>query len=90
MEILPNLLEKLAKNKEILLKIKVFPGASCNGFTGETADGWLKISISAPPEDGKANLELIRFLAKTFKIKKYQLELVGGQSSRRKIVRLWI
>ncbi len=90
MEKLPDLLEKLANNKEIILKIKVFPGASQNLIKGETADGWLKIAISAPPEDGKANLELIKFLAKTCKIKKYQIEIISGQMDRHKTVRLWI
>ncbi len=90
METLPILLEKLANNKEIILKLKVFPGASQNLIKGEMVDGWLKIDISAPPEDGKANLELVKFLAKTFKIKKYQIELINGQADRRKTVRLWI
>lgn len=90
MEMLPDLLEKLANNKEIVLKVKVFPGASQNLVKGETVDGLLKINISAPPEGGKANLEVIKFLAKTFKIKKYQVEIISGQTDRRKTVRLWI
>ncbi len=90
MEILTVLLEKLANNKEIILKVKVFPGAGQNLVKGETADGWLKIDISAQPDDGKANLELVKFLAKTFKIKKYQVEIISGQTDRRKNVRLWI
>lgn len=90
MEISPILLEKLANNKEIFLKVKVFPGAGQNLLKGETADGWLKIAIAAPPEHGKANLELIRFLASVFNIKKYQIEIINGQTDSRKNLRLWI
>ena len=44
----------------------------------------LKIRISAPPVDGKANDALMRFLADAFAVSRQQVSLLSGQSSRQK------
>ena len=44
------------------LRVKVIPRSAKTEIVGEMADGTLKIKIAAPPEKGKANEELIRFL----------------------------
>jgi len=46
----------------------------------------LKIRISAPPVDGKANSMLLAFLAKSFGVSKREVVLVSGQTSRQKRV----
>ena len=51
-------------------------------------DDRLKIQLTAPPVDGKANAALVRFLAKTIGVAKVQVEVISGASSRRKTVRL--
>ena len=51
-------------------------------------DGQLKIQLAAPPVDGEANAELIRFVAKKFGIPARQVELVAGDASRRKRLRI--
>jgi uncharacterized protein (TIGR00251 family) len=68
------------------LTIRVTPRARKTGFSGILADGTLRIRISAPPREGKANKELIRFLSKTLKVRKNQIEIVAGEKRLDKIV----
>lgn len=51
-------------------------------------DGRLKIAVTAPPIDGEANAAVIEVLSKTLGIARRQIEIVSGQASRRKTVRL--
>ncbi|MBL7016145.1 MAG: YggU family protein [Kiritimatiellales bacterium] len=69
------------------LRIKVVPRASKNEIQG-LHDGALKIRLTTPPVDGKANQALIKFLSKTLKISKAQIELVQGETSRLKTLRI--
>jgi hypothetical protein len=80
--------EYLANNKELLINLKVFPGAPANSFSGRLADGTLKVKIAAIPEDGRANKELIAFMAKSFGVKKRQVSLLKGLSDRRKVLKI--
>ena len=70
-----------------LLDLKVYPGAAANKIMGWNA-GILKVRIKAPPEKGKANKELIRFLAKLLDIAPANIDLISGESSRNKRVRI--
>jgi uncharacterized protein (TIGR00251 family) len=62
------------------LHVKVKPGASKDLIEKES-DDLLKVRIQAPPVDGRANVYLIAFLAKQFKVPKSALELTKGTSS---------
>ncbi|MBL0317878.1 MAG: DUF167 domain-containing protein [Alphaproteobacteria bacterium] len=77
-----------------IIRIKAYPGAKREGFTGiietEGQLHFLKVSISTPPEDGKANKALIQFMAKAWKLSPSQFELIKGQTHRLKIVKLEI
>jgi uncharacterized protein (TIGR00251 family) len=55
-------------------------------FKNRLVDGTYKIDIAAPPEDGKANAELVRFLARKFRVPKANIEIVSGERSRKKVV----
>lgn len=68
---------------DLLLCVKAQPKASKDEFT-EVLDNRLKIRITAPPIDGKANQHLIKFLAKQFKVSKSQIELIAGDCAREK------
>ena len=76
----------------LLLRVRLTPKASRNALSGiiEMPNGrkMLKISVNALPEDGKANIELIRFLSKTLNIPKNRIELVSGTTSREKLVQI--
>jgi len=67
----------------LLLRVKVQPKASNNEFC-ELLGERLKIRITAAPTDGKANQQLLQFLAKQFKVSKSQVHLLSGESSRDK------
>jgi uncharacterized protein (TIGR00251 family) len=69
------------------LKIKVIPGAKKSTWDG-MFDGNPKIRIHAPPVDGAANEELIRFAAESFGLKKSQVQLVSGEKSRLKTLEI--
>ena len=63
----------------------VQPRASKTEVVGRHGDA-IKIRVKAPPVDGAANVELIRFLAKRFKVPRKSVVLVSGSSSRQKQV----
>lgn len=71
----------------IEVHIRAIPRASKNEIQG-IYDGALKIRLTTPPVDGKANQALIKFLSKTLKISKSQIKLTHGDTSRRKTVRI--
>jgi uncharacterized protein (TIGR00251 family) len=71
----------------VVLVLHIQPGAKrteCAGTHGEA----LKIRLAAPPVDGKANEALIAYLAKALAVPKSCVELIAGQSSRAKRVRV--
>jgi len=71
----------------IVLTLHVQPGAKRTEVAG-THGAALKIRLAAPPVDGKANTELVRFLADAFGVPLRQVTLVRGESSREKVVRI--
>ena len=74
--------------KGIILRVRLTPNSSCckiNGvFVDPNGDEWLKISVISVPEKGKANQELIKFLASKLKISKSDLQIIGGELDRYK------
>ena len=67
------------------LALKVIPNAGRNEITG-LKDGVLQVKIAAPPEKGKANKELIGFLAGKMGVKKASILIIKGQTSRNKVI----
>lgn len=65
----------------------VVPRASRSEIVGWQEDR-LKVRLKAPPVDGEANAELLRTLAKALGLPKNGISLQGGQTSRRKTVRI--
>jgi uncharacterized protein (TIGR00251 family) len=68
------------------LRVKVIPRSAKTEIIGTMADGTLKIKIAAPPEKGKANDELIRFLAAHYHVDR--VEIVSGHAASLKLVRI--
>ena len=66
-----------------VLPVRAQPGARRAGVQGEQA-GALKVAVTAPPEDGRANQALVEQLRKVLGLKRSQVELIGGQTSRDK------
>lgn len=69
-------------------RVKVTPRSARNQITGELDDGTLKIKVAAAPEDGKANAELCAFLAAELGLQRSMVEVVAGQTSRLKLIRI--
>jgi uncharacterized protein (TIGR00251 family) len=67
--------------------VKVHPRAKKNAITGEVGDA-LKLALTAPPVDGKANEACIEFLAKLLKVPRSSVTIAAGHSSRNKIIRV--
>jgi len=72
---------------DLILSIRLQPRASRDEITGIHGEH-LKIRITAPPVDGKANQHLLRFLAKYCQVPRANVELVSGQTGRTKKVRI--
>ena len=67
------------------LKVRVQPKASRNQVNG-FEDGTLRLRVTAPPTEGKANAGVIALMAKTLGVSKSRLEIVRGHGSRDKVV----
>ena len=67
------------------ISLKIRAGARKTEFTGRFGGAW-KLAIAAPPVDGKANGEIIRFLAKLAGVPKESIRIVTGQTSSMKII----
>ena len=65
--------------------VRVIPRASRNEIESVT-DNALKVRVTAPPVEGAANKALIELLAERLKIRKSQIEIVAGQTSRHKMI----
>ena len=73
--------------KEITLKVYLQPKSSKNEVLGPYRDG-IKVKITAPPVEGKANEALIRFLAKELGVSPSCIEITRGHHSREKTLKI--
>ncbi len=67
--------------------VKVHPRAKKNAITGELGDS-LKVALTAPPVEGKANNACIEFFAKLLKVPRSSVSIAAGQTSRSKVIRV--
>ena len=72
-------------NGDILLAVHVQPGAKRTEYVGPHGDR-AKIRLAAPPVDGKANQALVAWVAKQFGVRKGDVSIIRGHSSRQKVV----
>jgi uncharacterized protein len=75
------------KDGAVTFAIRVHPRAKKNAISGELGDA-LKVSLTAPPVDGKANEACVDFLAKLLKVPKSSVSIAAGQTSRNKVVKV--
>ena len=67
------------------LALHIQPRARHDEFVGPHGDA-LKLRITAPPVDGKANAHLLKFLAQAFGVARQQVQLLSGETGRQKRV----
>jgi uncharacterized protein (TIGR00251 family) len=69
------------------LAVKVHPRAKKNAITGEVGDA-LKLALTAPPVDGRANQACIEFFANLLDVPRSSVTIASGETSRNKIIRV--
>lgn len=74
-------------DEDLILDCHLQPKASSDEFAGLHGER-LKIRLTAPPVEGKANAHLMAFLAKAFGVSKSQVSLISGELNRQKRVRI--
>lgn len=70
-----------------IFDVKVVPSSGRNEWILDKSDN-LKCYLKNPPEKGKANKELIQLLAKALKIAQNEVEIIAGQASRKKRIKI--
>jgi len=85
--ILKKILKNLASRDTLVLKIKSHPNSPQTKIVSELSDGTIKIDISAERDKGKANQELIKFLAKNLNLEKSNLKIISGQTTQNKLIK---
>jgi len=68
-------------------QVKVHPRARKNAITGTVGDA-LKLSLTTPPVEGRANEACIAFLAKFLNVPRSSVTIAAGESSRQKLIRI--
>jgi hypothetical protein len=77
----------LESAKGISFALKVHPRARKNAITGIVGDA-LKLALTAPPVEGKANQAAIEFFADLFQIPRSSVTIASGETSRNKVIRI--
>ena len=75
---------------DLVLNLRVQPKASRDRLVGPHGEDAFKVTLTAPPVDGKANVHLIRFLAKAFGVPRARVVIEHGESGRSKRVRIQV
>lgn len=82
------LLDRLRREKRLVLTLKVIPKASRNEITGILDDGTLKVKVTAAPEKGRANAAVCEYLAEQFAVSARNVKVLRGESSHTKQVEI--
>lgn len=73
--------------RPVRLRVRVAPGARRSVIVGRLGDAW-KVRVSAPPERGRANDEVVALLAEHLDLHRSELRVVSGHTSRDKVIEL--
>jgi uncharacterized protein (TIGR00251 family) len=75
------------EGEDLVLRIRVQPRSSQEGFAEVLGDK-VKLRINAPPVDGKANAQIIKYLSKLFGVPRAQVCILSGETGRDKRIRI--
>jgi uncharacterized protein len=73
--------------KGVTFAVKVQPRARKNAITGAVGEA-LKLALTAPPVEGRANQAVIEFFAELFQIPRSSVTIASGETSRNKVIRI--
>jgi uncharacterized protein (TIGR00251 family) len=71
----------------VTFAVRVHPRAKKDSITGELGDA-LKLALTAPPIDGRANAACLEFFAKLFAVQRSAVSIASGETSRDKVIRV--
>lgn len=74
-------------NKGVSFAVKVHPRARKNAISGIVGDA-LKLALTAPPVEGRANQAVIEFFSDFFEIPRTSVSIASGETSRNKVIRI--
>ena len=80
--------EKLNNEGAITLQIKAIPKSSKCEIKEIMANGTIKIKVTNPPENGKANIQIIEILSKEFNTAKQNIQIISGHSTGQKLIKI--
>jgi len=75
------------EGNNVVIRVKVLPRSSKNQIVAQE-DGILKVKVTAPPVEGEANKRLKNLLAKSFGRSKGSIDIISGERSRTKLIRI--
>jgi len=78
----------IEQNHPDYLRVKVLPKSAKNEVVDILDDDTIKIRIKAVPEKGKANKELVSFLAKELDLPKEKVQIISGKSDQLKLIKI--
>ena len=80
--------KQFIQDGEVYLRIKAHPNSPKTEINSILEDETIKINISAVAEKNKANIELIKFLAKEFGVNKNSVTIISGKADRVKLIKI--
>ena len=75
-------------NHGFVLKFRIIPSKPYNRVIGKMNDGTIKIELKAKPLEGQANRELIMFLSQRTHVKKSDISIITGYTSKNKMLQI--
>lgn len=82
-------LEKLAKDSQIFINVKAFPGSGKYELSYKAENDTFLAKIKASADKGQANAEIIKLLSKEFGVIKENIKILSGKTDRNKLIKLW-
>ncbi|PIQ75843.1 hypothetical protein COU78_00220 [Candidatus Peregrinibacteria bacterium CG10_big_fil_rev_8_21_14_0_10_49_24] len=79
-------MQELRQNGTVRFYVRAVPGAAQTNATEVLEDQSVKVRVAAPPEGGKANAALLKYLAKEFAVSMSQVRIVSGHAARIKLI----
>lgn len=81
------MINTVTKGNDLLFTVHVRAGCRREGIAGEIDSG-LKVEVTAPPIEGKANAAVVKLIAKSLGLPKTAVEIESGEKSKRKRIRV--
>ena len=85
---LEKIINENKNKKEFYLRLKARPNSVVTKIVSIMDDDTIKLDVAAPPSKGKANQEIIQFLAQNFKVERKHVTIISGAGDRLKLIKI--